>query len=776
MKPFMVHRSTRICVIKLSKSTQENLVKAPFKPSNKRQHLAIIGGLTLAVSFLGVLSVAAQATTNAAPATPTPPATTPTSTAAPVPATTAAPAADQASSLSDYNNWVTLGIGSTFVSGDKAEFQHLQHTKDGVTGGVDDFHLQQFVGKTGTLTVDGHALVGAHDYDFKLDLTDPTLGYIRAGYTEFRTWYDGNGGYYPPNNLSIAPSDQYLYVDRRNAWIEAGLTLPDLPVFAFRYEYDSRKGTMDSTSWGDTDTASATTTPTLPADRKIVPTYLGVDETRNIFQGNVTDKLDNTDMGLTLRYEMDETKDSTFMDQNPGQSSNVFVTDDDIEKNDMFNVHGFTKTFFNDKVTFSSGFSYSNTDTNLGGSRIYGPAYNAIYTPPNAAIGAGFINLGGGGTTNEYVSNMNLMLTPIKDLVFIPAVRLEYDDSDLSDNFATTSNSLTTVPEAANTNNWNLNVAQSLEARYTGFRDWSLYATAELAENWGNNSWNATPILDTVNLNQNWNEISQKYTLGANWYPLSQLNFGGQYYHKIDEYAYANTLTNTPVQYPGYLHAQDFNTDDMNIRATWQALSTLSLVTRYDFQYSTVYTEADPNTGSVATASQAGEIQSCNVTNHIISENATWTPLPRLYIDAGGSYVINTVDTPVSGAGSAGGSAGTNNIVLDGKNDYWTVDAGVGYALDDKTDLRLQYDYYRADDYENNAGVATTAGSTTANVGLPYGADEEEHNVSVTLTHQFNKSLQGSLKYGYSRYRDGTSGGQDDYEAQLVYLSMKYGF
>ncbi len=93
-----------------------------------------------------------------------------------------------------------------------------------------------------------------------------------------------------------------------------------------------------------------------------------------------------------------------------------------------------------------------------------------------------------------------------------------------------------------------------------------------------------------------------------------------------------------------------------------------------------------------------------------------------------------------------------------------------------KTDLRVQYTYYRADDFANDAGSATTAGSTPVNVGLPYGADTEEHNVSATLTHKFNKALEGSLKYAYSNYRDGTSGGQDNYDAQLVYLSTTFGF
>ena len=129
------------------------------------------------------------------------------------------------------------------------------------------------------------------------------------------------------------------------------MTLPDLPVFSLRYEYDSRKGLMDSTSWGDNDSGNPNT---LPADRKIVPTFLSIDEQRNIFEGNVTDHMDNTDMGLTLRYEIDTNKDGTFIDLDPPtrlpsrQCNNRFVTDYNVEDNSIFNVHGFKKTFFDD--------------------------------------------------------------------------------------------------------------------------------------------------------------------------------------------------------------------------------------------------------------------------------------------------------------------------------------------------------------------------------------------------------------------------------------------
>ena len=74
-----------------------------------------------------------------------------------------------------------------------------------VFGGIQDLRLEKNVGKNATLTVDGHAIFDNDDYDVKIDLSQPGLGYIRGGYTEFRSWYDGNGGFSPADGTWFSP-------------------------------------------------------------------------------------------------------------------------------------------------------------------------------------------------------------------------------------------------------------------------------------------------------------------------------------------------------------------------------------------------------------------------------------------------------------------------------------------------------------------------------------------------------------------------------------------
>jgi predicted porin len=85
--------------------------------------------------------------------------------------------------------------------------------------------------------------------------------------------------------------------------------------------------------------------------------------------------------------------------------------------------------------------------------------------------------------------------------------------------------------------------------------------------------------------------------------------------------------------------------------------------------------------------------------------------------------------------------------------------------VDERTDLQVNYNYYRADNYVNNFIWSQ-----------PYGTSMEEHGVTATISRQMTKALRASLKYGYFRNRDTTSGGHSDYDAHLLYASLQHRF
>src|SRR5688572_8817065 len=152
----------------------------------------------------------------------------------------------------DYRNWFDVSVGGNIVNGDKASFMQRHQVPHDIYGGVTDFHFEQDVGKKGLLEIDGRGIFDNHDYSLRIGLENPDFGYIRAGYREFRTWYDGTGGYLPNIDRVIELYDDALVLHRGVIFFECRLTLPNVSIFRFRYNHQFRDGRKDSTILGDT--------------------------------------------------------------------------------------------------------------------------------------------------------------------------------------------------------------------------------------------------------------------------------------------------------------------------------------------------------------------------------------------------------------------------------------------------------------------------------------------------------------------------------------------
>ena len=654
----------------------------------------------------------------------------------------------------EYNNWLELSAGSFFVGGDKAQFQHQSGLPGGPFGGVEDFHWETPVQKKGLFTVDGRGIFDNHDYLLKLQLSQPDKGYIQFGYREFRTWYDGSGGFFPGNDLWFSLYDDQMHIDRGQLWFESGLRMPGKPQLTFRYEHDFRNGQKDSTSWGITSLTGV-------GDRGIVPSFWDIDETRDTFALELKHTVKKTDWGVGVRYEMLDQNNSRNMRQQPYEPDDRFVTQRDKVDTDLFNAHAFTDTRFNDKVMLTSGYSFTTLDNDLGGSRIYGTDYDAVYDPVFArqSFDPGFINLDGDSHLYQYVFNLNVMWMLKEKLALIPSVRVEHVDADASSSFLNTPDE---TPFHNSSDRDFTDVSEALELRYTGITNWVLYARGEWLEGQGSlneNQWNTTdpnaPV-ETLYRDTHDDRFTQKYVVGANWYPRRRINVAAQYYHKIKQNNYDNHTDSTPNdpdssdRYPAYLTDQDFTTDDVNVRTTWRPLNNLTLVSRYDFQYSTIDTKAD----------YLSSVQSGKMTSHIFSESISWSPMARLYLQGSLNYVMDKMETPANNL-----TDDAADLVPKSQNDYWNATFSVGYALDTKTDLQAQYLFYRADNYTDNSQVSQ-----------PYGADAETHAVTATLSRQITPRLRWSLKYAFVTYSDHTSGDHNDYNAHGVYSSMQFRF
>ena len=680
----------------------------------------------------------------------------------------------------EYKNWIELAMGGVITSGDRAQFEE-QHWLPGDQpyGGIQDLHFEGTFDKNGLFSVDGHALWDFNDYDIRVQLSKPNLGYIKAGFTEFRSWYDGNGGFFPHNDVFFQPPYPEMHVDRGDAWIELGLRAPNWPEITIRYDHEFRFGQKDSTVWGDTTLTGLAVQPT----RKIVPSFQNIDEKRDIFSFEASKTIGNTDVLLGMRYEHNTDDYSLNMERGAGQLPPAVpppgqqrkVTQQQNDDVDLFSGHGITQTRITDNLWFTAGYSYTTITNDLSGSRIFGTHWDEAFGEPVPTLDSSdhaFIDLAGTARIKEHLFNANLFWMPFDSLAILTGFRYTHEDNESDSTFIAEQPVPNTPPftptnpqggfhfgvglpaEGARNSDYN-RFAQRLELRYTGIKDWLFYAQGEWEEEYGSVD-EFQSIDEELPLDKNINALGQKYTLGASWYPTMRLNFAGQYFHQIASYG-QDIFT---AQFPR-LANQDWNVDDFNIRMTFRPklpawMGSLALVTRYDFVHTSIDSQWFFEEETLA------ELQTGEIKQHVISEALNWNPLPRFFLQANFSYVLNQTNTP---ANDINLDPQTSPTVVNFRNDYWTVTSGIGYIINDKTDFYADYYFYCANDYFKNPVVA-----------MPYGMGATENAVSATVTRQLTKNMRLLLKYGYFNYRDVTSGGHNNYQAHSLFSTLQIRF
>ena len=648
----------------------------------------------------------------------------------------------------EYTGWADFAGGGVFVDGNKSAFQRRYGIKADGFGGASSLHWEKYLTKEGLLTIDGQAMVGNEDYAARIGYLDETKGFLRAGFNKSRTWYDGTGGFYPLGEVWYPLDDPDLHIDRERIWAEAGLTLPNWPVIGVKYSHETRQGMKNSTIWGTTQVS-----PGLSGVRGIAASFRDVDETRDIIEASVKHTFGKTDAEVGMRLEKTELNNSLNFRTDAGQPAELFGTQREGSDSDLFNMHAATQTRLSEKLMFTASYGYTSLDTAFEGSRIYGLDYDPVYDPALARY-PGFLDLNGGSQLGQHVAGVNVAYRPVPTLSIIPSVRFESTGLESDSSYQETPSA--SALRNADSNKDFLNLAQRLEARYTGIKHWVLYARGDLAQGNGDLEERITTLsTGSVDLDRNTDlaELRQKYSAGANWYPLRRVNLATQYYYKENNYDYDHTVDSTPNnganRYPAYLSNQNFNTHDVNLRVTVIPVGSLVSVSRYDFQTSQIDT-----TGATGPSLQSADIQT-----QIFSQSLSWNPLSRLYLNGTFSYVTDITETPANESTLVLGLAPVAN------NDFWQASFGAGYLIDDKTDIDAEYTYSEADNYE---GVNTAS--------IPYGASYQEHRVIVTLTRRISENLRVLARYGYFTNDDQTYGGYDDYTAQLVWGSVQYRF
>jgi len=649
---------------------------------------------------------------------------------------------------------ISVGLGGTLHDGDRAAYhQIVQQSKEGL-GGLEEFRLTR-EGEDDIFKFEARALPFDYDYRFAGRYEKTDKFYIDAGYRQYRVWYDGSGGVFRPRNIRFSLFDEELAMDRAQAWLEVGAYTANQTLIRLRYERNTRNGTKSTTQWGDTNLVGAPY-----GTRNIVPGFYDLDEVTTIVSldvGNQSQPEQKWNVGT--RYSKTDLDNKRFNRRRPFESADRIVTQKDGSSNDLWATHGYYLRKVSEQLTVSAGALITDLDTMIHGSRIYGQTYDPVFDPAflrRQQRDEGFFDLEGHAELKQTVLNLNAVYVPRKNWTIKPSFRYEnLHQETLAEFVETNFGAPPATPailedvEGEHEKEWD-EFAEAIEVRYTGKPNWVFSGEAEWIQ--GSGELHEERIIHhtgqkTVDREMENERRTQKYSLNANWYAKPGLTFAAQYYFKVKVNDYDAARDNTPVtggdRYPAYITDQDFETHDVNFRVSWRPISKLSVVTRYDFQRSTI------------NSIEAGlaPVESSELTSHILSESVTWSPTNRLYVTGSVNVTYDQLKTPAY------------QFVQHGDNNYVNVVLGGGYVLTERDDLLLDYSLYNASNFLDNSQTS-----------LPYGVSQKREAVYLTWKRRQSEALIYTFKYGYVTNRDETWPGLNDFSAHVLYGKVQFVF
>jgi hypothetical protein len=699
----------------------------------------------------------------------------------------------QADAFPTFDNYIKLSGLAQSLDGDPAAYAARTGTPSTGSVGIEDLSYSKDLSDNNTLSINGHALAGTDDFLGKVSLDSTNLGSADTGYSRFRTFYDGIGGFFPLSDSFERWDPESLHVDRSSYWVNLKLAMPDRPVFTISFRDDIRTGMKDSTEWAAAINPDAIVNSkgvivgtALPANTPyIAPNVLLLDEHHDTLATSMVATLGSTTETLRATIDAVNNLDSRdyvkYPDSTVVADPAVTVQDDqEARRSTSFRLVNETETRLNDRLSVNTGLTYSQLSSANGGSWItptYSSTANAVYMAETAA------DIYGGSKIYDYVGNISADYTPTGDWRAEVAFRQEYDVTASGGGFTNTTlatgskttaaKNITTADELTYSHYDEHAGTPEVSLQYLGIRNLTLYASFDDRIDKAGQHWiNPYAAVTTTGAGvvtdagapigsvffQDADQDNENLKVGANWNAFSALTVRAEVYRKDDENRYIGSDQISGTGSYGAFFANDYTFTGGKFSVVLKPLPGLTFSTRYQ-----------PESGMMAVTANAAiggagdEVTSGKVRAQLISETVDWSPTQRLYVQGNVNFVYSYIQTayPVVVVSS---TTGIPTPIQNANNNYITGSALCGFVVDKKTDAQLRLSWTQADDY--NPQIATG--------GQPYGAGFMEESATAGLKHLFNNRLQGELKVGYLRRTDATTGDFTDYRGPLAYASITY--
>jgi cytochrome c len=637
------------------------------------------------------------------------------------------------------------------VRGNQSQFRELEGVNTGFSGGAEKFSFTQQVNPDEKISVTGHAIVPNQDYELKLSVDRTDLGFVHAGFDEWRKYYNDTGGYDPVMTPPEFNLNRNLYVDNGRAWIDFGLTLPNQPQVVVGYEYQFKNGDESTLDWGKDVNGKPN-----PNPKEIYPATQAVDEHTHILKLDVTDNFDDWHLENNARVEF-------YSENNLGLESEIFTpggTSPDTFVNTRDNYHstqGMNTLTLEKQVRdwwfLSGGFYYSK----LEGSDFF----NQTFATPgfNNQLSSQQITL----EQQSEIFSMASLFTPLSYLTFSLGTQNEWTSEDgfgnsipdLDLNNANGAN----APTGSNSDLFKS--SQTADVRFTKIPFTVLFADGRFDQESVSQFEQQDPG-DPNNVTETQTDATNyRYNLqtGFSTSPWRWFALNAQYQHQ-----YSDTDYNYPIDvvdgisgatngYPGFILNRKIKTDEFSTKLDLHPANWLKTTLSYQIggtDYSSITDSAFEFTQPVA---PGGLIMDGRYNAQTYGFSVTLTPIQRLYFSSAFTYSRSRAVT----------ASDNDPSIVPYSGNIYTINSTATYALNAKTSLQTSYVFSHAAYAENNA-VA----------GLPLGLDFMRNELIVGLTRQLTKRLDVALHYEFSQYSEPSSGNANNFTAQAIFATFAY--
>ena len=648
-----------------------------------------------------------------------------------------------------FNLVVSPTLGGFAVQGNQAKFRELEGTKEGVSGGVNDFSATEQISPTEKVSLTGHAIVPDQDFDFQLALDKTDQGFIHAGFDQWRKYYAADGGFDPAVFPSDFNSDRNLYVDNGRAWIDFGLDLPRWPQIVLGYEYQYRQGNESTLDWGNVSGN--------PTGKNIYPASQSLDEQTHSIKLDITKEFDDWRLENNARLDF-------YTENNQGAETSFTGTmpDEFVATHDNYHqVQGMDTLMLEKQIKdwwfFSGGLYYSR----LSGSDFFNQttAFTGFSLTP---LSSQQVTL---SRQSEIFSLANLF-TPLDYLTLSLDTQNEWTrENGFGEGIPDLE--LGGFEQAAAASSLDeFKASQSANFRFTKIPFSVIFGDARFSED----QYSISQDEEAGGADALQNETAAdnfRYDLktGFSTSPWRWVDWTTQYERSSSDTDYnhlqdffdgvfgpASGPTNG---YPAFILDRTITSDQFETKLVLRPANWLKTTLTYQISDTDYSSKTDPayDFALAELVSDGGFIATGHSDLQTYGLNATITPWRRLYFS--GSFTFSRARTVTADNGDPSLVPYEGNII--------TFNAAANYALNDKTSLQISYNLSRADYSENNA-VA----------GIPAGLDYLRNDLIIGLTRKLTKNLSGTLRYQFSQYDEPSGGNVNNFTANGIMATLTF--